>query len=312
MIRVPCPHCGFMNFAISAYCGRCERPLPRVPDAASDAPTVPARADATVVNGPSPSRVALRGLDRDEPPAPRGTPTPVAVAAATAAGLPTPDRTPAPRAMPTPLVAVPAPLPPVSLETQPPSEVPVGRTPVKARRRAGPNLGDDLPEGDEVPVQLPSALRLWISTIVDSTLVLGAGALAFFIEALVGGVTFDAPSSGALDALAEWLSAHREIAMHAAVFAALVAFAYGAASALRGGQTLGRLLTNTVLVRRSGKPMSLPVVMVRLTCAAVSFALLGAGFWWVLVDRYHRTWHDLAAGTVTVRRFVRLPAKDAT
>ena len=45
MIRVPCPHCGFMNFAISAYCGRCERPLPRIPEAASDAPTVPARAD---------------------------------------------------------------------------------------------------------------------------------------------------------------------------------------------------------------------------------------------------------------------------
>jgi len=312
MIRVPCPHCGFMNFAISAYCGRCERPLPRIPEAASDSPTVPARADETVVNGPSPSRVALRGLDRDEHPF-RGTPTPVAVAAATAAGIPPPDRTPAPRAMPTPFVAVPAPLPPVGLETHPPSEEPVGLgAPVRARRRAGPNLGDDLPDTEEVPVQLPSALRLWISTVVDSLLVVGAGALAFFIEALVGGVTFDAPSSGALDALAEWLSAHREIAMHAAVVAAVVAFAYGAASALRGGQTLGRLLTNTVLVRRSGKPMSLPIVAVRLIFAAVSFGLLGAGFWWVLVDRYHRTWHDLAAGTVTVRRFVRLPAKGAT
>lgn len=27
MSRTSCPHCGFLNFEISAYCGRCERPL---------------------------------------------------------------------------------------------------------------------------------------------------------------------------------------------------------------------------------------------------------------------------------------------
>jgi uncharacterized RDD family membrane protein YckC len=299
-----------MNFAISAYCGRCERPLPKTAETASDAPTVPGRADETVVNGPSPSRVALRGLGREgAEPAPRGTPTPVAVAAATAASVPRADSTPPPRVMTTPLVAVPAPLPPVGLETHPPSQEPLELVAPKGRRRPGPNLGDDVPDAEEVAVQLPSTLRLWISTMVDSTLVVGVGALAFFIEALIGGVNFDAPSVGALDALAEWVSAHREIALHAVVVAAVFAFGYGAASALRGGQTLGRRVTNTVLVRKSGKPMSLFIVGVRFTAAALSFALLGAGFWWVLVDRHHRTWHDLVAGTITVRRLVRLVVK---
>ena len=61
-----------------------------------------------------------------------------------------------------------------------------------------------------------------------------------------------------------------------------------------------------MLVRKNGKAFSVPLVLWRAFVGAVSIACFGAGFFWPLIDPYHRTWHDLAAGTVVVRRHVRI------
>ncbi len=321
MNRVPCPHCGFMNFSISAYCGRCERPLPRPGDTAVAVPApivlgaVPAEpADAgdgpTVVDvAPrAPARPAARPAKaRPEVMAP--TPTPIAIAEAMAeTAVPPPARVLAA----SPLASVPPPLPPLSLDAPPPSVQPL-ELDAKARRprRApGPDIGDVLPDPDaEVPVTVPGGLRLLVARLVDAGVVAAFGALVVFVQAMITGASFTTPSSGALDTIAEWLSTNRELITRSVVVTGAFAVGYSVAAALRTGQTLGRKLTNTVLVRRSGQPFTVPLLVVRAVVSVVSALLLGAGFFWAIVDPYHRTWHDLVAGTVTVSRYVHVPER---
>jgi uncharacterized RDD family membrane protein YckC len=295
MSRVACPHCGFQNFAISAYCGRCERPLPKDPGLAS--PTPP----------PAP---------RDRPARITALPTVIAEVERTVVSPPEPTRTPPPaprlpvRAAPTPpppAPSVPAPLPPLSLEAAPLPEKPIELGKGAHKKPRGPDLGD-LPDqaGADVPVQVPSVLRLLTARLVDAAVVLGAGGAWTALEIVVRGEYLRLSDHGVLDRLAEWLSFHGQPVLHGAFLALLVGTAYGVYTTYTTGQTLGRKLTDTVLVRRSGKPMSWLVIVVRAAFAIVSALLFGAGFLWPVVDPFHRTWHDLVSGTVVVRRYVRV------
>jgi uncharacterized RDD family membrane protein YckC len=65
-------------------------------------------------------------------------------------------------------------------------------------------------------------------------------------------------------------------------------------------------LTGTVLVRRSGHRLGWLLLVTRSLLALVSLACFGAGYYWILVDPLHRTWHDRLVGTVVVQRKVRL------
>jgi uncharacterized RDD family membrane protein YckC len=291
MTRQPCPHCGFMNFTISAYCGRCEKPLTRIGDAPPIAGAPPPAARPPTGSQPTVSQVVPRRLTPDA----------------------TGSRQALPGAPPTsPFIPVPAPLPPLTLETPalPVQPIELGGPLPKLKRRPGPDVGDE--PGDphaEVPVEVPSLARLVTAWLLDLAVVALFGAAVFFFEGMILGVTFDATSSGLFVALAEWLNTHRELAFHAAVGSLLFAFGYSTMAALRTGQTLGRKLTNTVLVRQDGQGQTLVRLLVRFLLAVPSAALLGAGYLWAMVDAYHRTWHDLFTGTVTVKRYVRVPGR---
>jgi len=75
-----------------------------------------------------------------------------------------------------------------------------------------------------------------------------------------------------------------------------------AASHAAAQQSIGKLVTRTRLVSRSTgtKPGVLRVVVRSLLCA-VGVAAAGVTYFWLLVDREHRTLHDRLAGTIVVR-----------
>jgi uncharacterized RDD family membrane protein YckC len=66
---------------------------------------------------------------------------------------------------------------------------------------------------------------------------------------------------------------------------------------LRGGQTLGMRAWRIMLVRSDGAGVRLGDALSRLAAASLSWAALGMGFLWSLLDRDGLTWHDRLSGT---------------
>ncbi|MBW7931042.1 MAG: RDD family protein [Gammaproteobacteria bacterium] len=64
-----------------------------------------------------------------------------------------------------------------------------------------------------------------------------------------------------------------------------------------GGQTPGLRTWRLRVVRSDGGPLSPREAAFRFVLAIPSVALLGFGFWWVLVDGEGRSWHDHLSGT---------------
>lgn len=84
---------------------------------------------------------------------------------------------------------------------------------------------------------------------------------------------------------------------------ALVAtpIAYFLVSWTRGGQTAGMRPWRLRVVGPGGEAIALPAASIRLLAALLSWAPLGLGFWWALVDSRRLTWHDRLSGTHLVR-----------
>jgi len=67
---------------------------------------------------------------------------------------------------------------------------------------------------------------------------------------------------------------------------------------LKSGQTLGMQAWRIKLVRTSnGETASAGQALLRCFGALLSAACAGAGYWWCLVDRNGRCWHDYLSGT---------------
>ena len=65
-----------------------------------------------------------------------------------------------------------------------------------------------------------------------------------------------------------------------------------------GGQTLGMRAWRLKLVNSTGTgPVSWKQALLRLGGACLSVAALGIGFFWSLIDRERRSWHDRLSGT---------------
>jgi uncharacterized RDD family membrane protein YckC len=77
--------------------------------------------------------------------------------------------------------------------------------------------------------------------------------------------------------------------------------AYFVISWRRGGQTIGMRAWRLRIVRTDGTPLDTRQALVRFGVSLFSLACIGLGFCWALFDAQHRTWHDIAAGTVMVR-----------
>jgi uncharacterized RDD family membrane protein YckC len=91
----------------------------------------------------------------------------------------------------------------------------------------------------------------------------------------------------------------------AAGIATLFAMTYHVACWRYTGSTLGKAVMGLKVVNHRGDYVSVPRGIVRFLGYSVSAVLLGAGFFWAIVDRRHRAWHDLLAGT----RVVYLPSR---
>lgn len=76
-----------------------------------------------------------------------------------------------------------------------------------------------------------------------------------------------------------------------------VTFGFFAWFWMHGGQTLGMRAWRLRLEDELGGPISLNQAAKRSLAALISFAALGLGYFWVLVDRENRSWHDRYSGT---------------
>jgi uncharacterized RDD family membrane protein YckC len=70
----------------------------------------------------------------------------------------------------------------------------------------------------------------------------------------------------------------------------------------RRGETLGMRAWKLRLEGADGRPPGWGRVLLRFAAAVVSWAALGLGFLWVLVDREKLAWHDRLSGTRLVLR----------
>lgn len=68
-----------------------------------------------------------------------------------------------------------------------------------------------------------------------------------------------------------------------------------------GGQTLGMKAWNLYLVKSDGKFIDWNTALKRYLAAALSWACLGLGFTWILLDARKRSWHDIATSTQIVK-----------
>ena len=86
----------------------------------------------------------------------------------------------------------------------------------------------------------------------------------------------------------------------------VVAFAFFGGFWTHGGQTIGMRAWRVRVVDVAGKTIGWRAALTRFLVAMLSWAAIGAGFWWSLFDREGLTWHDRISGT----RLVHLPRTD--
>lgn len=70
-----------------------------------------------------------------------------------------------------------------------------------------------------------------------------------------------------------------------------------------GGQTLGMQVWGVRVQNAEGGAISLWQALLRFVVAMASWLCLGLGFFWALIDKRKRTWHDIYSET----RLVRVP-----
>lgn len=81
------------------------------------------------------------------------------------------------------------------------------------------------------------------------------------------------------------------------LFLALIGFLFLGGFWTHGGRTLGMMAWRLRLVGRHGAAVTWPQAFRRYLAAMLSWALLGLGFLYCLVDRDRRTLHDILSGT---------------
>ena len=83
----------------------------------------------------------------------------------------------------------------------------------------------------------------------------------------------------------------------------LVNLLYFPAFWANGGQTVGMRPFGLRIVRdRDGRSFGWGTALLRLLGLYVASAVFYLGFIWIFIDKRHRGWHDLIAGTVVVKR----------
>jgi uncharacterized RDD family membrane protein YckC len=90
------------------------------------------------------------------------------------------------------------------------------------------------------------------------------------------------------------------LALRIALFT--VTAAYFTLSWSRGGQTIGMRAWRIQVVTADGAALPWPKALLRFFVALVSLLAIGLGFFWSIIDRERRCWHDMAAGSLLRKR----------
>jgi uncharacterized RDD family membrane protein YckC len=83
-------------------------------------------------------------------------------------------------------------------------------------------------------------------------------------------------------------------------------FAFFAKFWTHNGQTLGMQVWGVRVQNADGSAIDLWQALLRFLLAIISFLCVGLGFFWILLDKQKRSWHDIYSGSCTVQ----LPKKD--
>jgi len=67
------------------------------------------------------------------------------------------------------------------------------------------------------------------------------------------------------------------------------------------GQTLGMQVWGIRIQNADGRAIDLWQALLRFLIALVSLLCLGMGYWWMLIDKQKRTWHDIYSESQTVQ-----------
>lgn len=67
------------------------------------------------------------------------------------------------------------------------------------------------------------------------------------------------------------------------------------------GQTLGMQVWGIRIQNADGRAIDLWQALLRFLIALVSLLCLGMGYWWMLIDKQKRTWHDIYSGSQAVQ-----------
>jgi uncharacterized RDD family membrane protein YckC len=126
----------------------------------------------------------------------------------------------------------------------------------------------------------PALWRRLAAMVYDGLLLLALLILAAAVAVLVLGLGLGIPTPT--------LSAHPLFRLY--LLAVILAFFCG--FWLHGGQTLGMRAWRVRVVRDDGAPLTLGRALLRLAAATLSWAALGIGFLWSLIDPDRLTWHD--------------------
>lgn len=79
-----------------------------------------------------------------------------------------------------------------------------------------------------------------------------------------------------------------------------ICFFYYSSSWRRGGQSIGMKAWRIKLINCNPKPIQLSQCMLRTSIGFFSLVVFGLGFFWPLIDKRQRTWHDMASLTRVV------------
>ena len=145
--------------------------------------------------------------------------------------------------------------------------------------------------------------------LVDLGAIVAVGIGAGLIRTLFVEPAFVAPSGNPLEWLLNIVLAYPQGIQAGLITAALYGVLASLFFGVRGGRSPGRIAAQTILVSMAGKRITSKSILLRTAMMPVSVLFCGAGFFWAILDPYHRTWHDLAAGTVLVDRRIRMPKR---
>ena len=144
--------------------------------------------------------------------------------------------------------------------------------------------------------------RIALAHLTDFALIAMVGVTLALIGILSRGELSYSPNLPMADLVEHWLLPNREAILTLLGVVTGVGVLYTSLVGMTSKQTLGRRLAEVTLIQPQGSVPSGPRMLARSLLAIVSALFFGAGYFWAIVDPYHRTWHDLLCNTVLVQR----------